>query len=196
MRQVHPAAEATFKDAYLLDFLGLPDGHSETDLQRGLVAIELKIEEFPPEHLGKLKFYLEALDRDMRKPHECPSIGLLLCATKDSEVVEFALSRSLSPALIAEYQTQLPDKKLLQAKLHEFYILLDSPDELKMSRPRKPGNGKRRNRRDDRRIIPHKTLALRQILIDRCGQCSRTCKTSGPELSRVWLLSLAARNWR
>jgi predicted nuclease of restriction endonuclease-like (RecB) superfamily len=88
-----------------------------------LVAIELKIDRFEPEHLGKLGFYLEALDRDIRKPHENPSIGLLLCASKDSEVVEYSLSRTLSPALIAEYQTQLPDKKLLQQKLHEFYLL-------------------------------------------------------------------------
>lgn len=87
-----------------------------------LVAIELKVGRFEPEYLGKLEFYLEALDRDVRKPHENPSIGLLLCASKDAEVVEYALSRSLSPALIAEYQTQLPDKKLLQAKLHEFYL--------------------------------------------------------------------------
>jgi predicted nuclease of restriction endonuclease-like (RecB) superfamily len=88
-----------------------------------LLAIELKVTAFQPEHLGKLNFYLEALDRDARKPHENPSIGLLLCASKDNEVVEYALSRSLSPALIAEYQTQLPDKKLLAAKLHEFYAL-------------------------------------------------------------------------
>lgn len=85
-----------------------------------LVAIELKIGRFEPEHLGKLNFYLEALDRDVKKPHENPSIGLLLCASKDNEVAEYALSRSLSPALIAQYQTQLPDKKLLQEKLHEF----------------------------------------------------------------------------
>lgn len=91
-----------------------------------LVAIELKIGEFQPEHLGKLDFYLEALDRDMRKPHEGPSIGVLLCASKDSEVVEYALSRSLSPALVAEYQTRLPDRRLLQAKLHEFYALTQS----------------------------------------------------------------------
>ena len=90
-----------------------------------LVAIELKIGEFQPEHLGKLEFYLEALDRDVRKPHEGPSIGVLLCASKDSEVVEYALSRALSPALVAEYQTRLPDKKLLQAKLHEFYALTE-----------------------------------------------------------------------
>jgi len=88
-----------------------------------LLAIELKVTGFQPEHLGKLNFYLEALDRDARKPHENPAIGLLLCASKDSEVVEYALSRTLSPALIAEYQTQLPDKKLLAAKLHEFYAL-------------------------------------------------------------------------
>ena len=91
-----------------------------------LVAIELKIEEFQPEHLGKLEFYLEALDRDVKKKHEHPSIGVLLCATKDQEVVEFALSRAMSPALVAEYQTQLPDKELLQAKLHEFYELAES----------------------------------------------------------------------
>lgn len=94
-----------------------------------LVAVELKVDEFQPEYLGKLEFYLEALDRDVRKPHERPSIGVLLCATKDSEVVEYALSRSLSPALIAEYQTRLPEKKLLQAKLHEFYELAQRPTE-------------------------------------------------------------------
>jgi hypothetical protein len=87
-----------------------------------LVAFELKVGRFEPEYLGKLSFYLEALDRDVRKPHERASIGVLLCASKDNEVVEYALSRTLSPALIAEYQTQLPDKKLLQAKLHEFYL--------------------------------------------------------------------------
>lgn len=87
-----------------------------------LVAIELKTTRFSPEHLGQLNFYLEALDRDHKKPHENPAIGLLLCASKDDEVVEYALSRSLSPALVAQYQTQLPDKKLLQAKLHEFYL--------------------------------------------------------------------------
>jgi predicted nuclease of restriction endonuclease-like (RecB) superfamily len=91
-----------------------------------LVAIELKV---GPEYLGKLNFYLEALDRDVRKPHENPAIGLLLCASKDDEVVEYALSRSLSPTLIAEYQTRLPDKKLLQAKLHEFYLQNASEEE-------------------------------------------------------------------
>jgi predicted nuclease of restriction endonuclease-like (RecB) superfamily len=91
-----------------------------------LVAIELKIEKFKPEHLGQLNFYLEALDRDVRKPHENPSIGILLCKGKDDTVVEYALSRSLSPTLIADYQTKLPDKKLLQAKWEE---ILDGLEE-------------------------------------------------------------------
>jgi predicted nuclease of restriction endonuclease-like (RecB) superfamily len=86
-----------------------------------LVAFELKKEKFEPEHLGKLNFYLEALDRDIKNENEKPSIGILLCKDKDSEVVEYALSRSLSPTMVAEYKTQLPDKKLLQQKLHEFF---------------------------------------------------------------------------
>ena len=160
------ASRRHFKDSYVVEFLGLPVAHSETDLRRALVhrlgqflrelgrdftfigeeypipvgtrdgsmdllffhrglnclvAIELKITSFEPAHIGQLNFYLEALDRDVRKPHENPSIGILLCKTKDDEVVEYALSRITSPALVAEYQLQLPDKKLLQAKLHEFF---------------------------------------------------------------------------
>jgi YhcG PDDEXK nuclease domain len=74
------------------------------------------------EYLGKLSFYLAALDRDVRKPQENPAIGVLLCASEDDEVVEYALSRTASPALIAQYETQLPDKALLQGRLHEFYL--------------------------------------------------------------------------
>jgi RecB family endonuclease NucS len=86
-----------------------------------LVAFELKADKFKPEHLGKLNFYLEALDRDVKKVNENPSIGILLCKDKDNEVVEYALSRSLSPTMVAEYKTQLPDKNLLQQKLHELF---------------------------------------------------------------------------
>lgn len=84
-----------------------------------LVAFELKAEKFKPEHLGQLNFYLEALDRDVKKSNENPSIGVLLCKDKDNEVVEYALSRSLSPTMVSEYQMQLPDKRLLQRKLQE-----------------------------------------------------------------------------
>jgi predicted nuclease of restriction endonuclease-like (RecB) superfamily len=84
-----------------------------------LVAVELKIGRFKPEYLGQLDFYLEALDRDVRKPGENPSVGLVLCSAKDDAVVEYALSRSLSPALVAEYRLALPDKAILQDKLRE-----------------------------------------------------------------------------
>ncbi|AZA47050.1 DUF1016 domain-containing protein [Chryseobacterium carnipullorum] len=86
-----------------------------------LVAFELKADKFKPEHLGQLNFYLEALDRDVKKENEKPSIGILLCKDKENEVVEYALSRSLSPTLVTEYKLQLPDKKLLQNKLHELF---------------------------------------------------------------------------
>jgi predicted nuclease of restriction endonuclease-like (RecB) superfamily len=86
-----------------------------------LVAFELKADKFKPDHLGQLNFYLEALDRDVKKPNENPSIGVLLCKDKDNEVVEYALSRSLSPTMVSEYKTQMPDKKLLQQKLHELF---------------------------------------------------------------------------
>jgi predicted nuclease of restriction endonuclease-like (RecB) superfamily len=84
-----------------------------------LVAIELKIERFKPEHLGQLNFYLEALDRDIKTDTENPSIGILLCKSKDDTVVEYALSRSLSPTLVADYETKLPNKRLLQHKWEE-----------------------------------------------------------------------------
>jgi len=192
VRQLHPDAATVFKDTYLLDFLNLPDAHSEDDLQRALVAnlrqfllelggdftfvgeryrlqvggrdffvdllfyhrgltclvaFELKVEQFEPADLGQLQFYLEALDRDVKKPHERPSIGVLLCATKDSEVVEYALARTVSPALVAQYQTQLPDKKLLQAKLHEFYELAQEQTALPAiddNQPAKPRKGRKK----------------------------------------------------
>jgi predicted nuclease of restriction endonuclease-like (RecB) superfamily len=166
VRESNKDISNAFKDSYVFEFLNLPDPHSESDLQRGLVsqmknfilelgkdflfigeeyklqvgnsdfyidllfyhrglqcllAFELKADKFKPDHLGQLNFYLEALDRNVKKPNENPSIGVLLCKDKDSEVVEYALSRSLSPTMILEYKTQLPDKYLLQQKLHELF---------------------------------------------------------------------------
>ena len=93
-----------------------------------LVPIELKIGKFKPEHIGQLNFYLEALDRDVKKSNENPSVGVILCATKDDAVVEYALSRSMSPTMVADYTLQLPDKKLLEEKLREITMLADSDD--------------------------------------------------------------------
>jgi predicted nuclease of restriction endonuclease-like (RecB) superfamily len=95
---------------------------------QSLVAFELKVDKFKPEHLGQLEFYLEALDRDLKKPHENSSIGVLLCRDKDDEVVEYALSRSLSPAIVAEYEIKLIPKETLRRKLNEFYELIAGKD--------------------------------------------------------------------
>ena len=94
-----------------------------------LVPFELKIEEFKPEFVGKINFYLEALDRDVRKPHENPSIGVLLCKSKDDEIVEYAMSRNISPTLVADYQTKFLDKNLLRKKLHDIFIEPTLPDD-------------------------------------------------------------------
>lgn len=163
-----------FRDSYVLDFLNLPPGHTESDLKmalvaclrdfilelgrdftflgqeyrlqvgnsdffidllffhrelQSLVAFELKVGKFQPDYLGQLEFYLEALDRDIKKPHENPSIGVLLCRDKDDEVVEYALSRSVSPTVVAEYEIKLIPKEVLRRKLNEFYELL-APEEV------------------------------------------------------------------
>lgn len=90
-----------------------------------LVLFELKIEDFAPEFLGKLNFYLEALDRDVKRPNENPSIGILLCKGKDVEVVEYAMARNTSPAIIADYETKLIDRKILAAKLHQLVEIFE-----------------------------------------------------------------------
>jgi predicted nuclease of restriction endonuclease-like (RecB) superfamily len=91
-----------------------------------LVAFELKIGEFQAEYIGKMGLYLEALDREIKKENENPSVGVILCAAKDDEVVEFALNRSLSPTMVAEYTLKLIDKRLLQQKLKEYIELSES----------------------------------------------------------------------
>jgi predicted nuclease of restriction endonuclease-like (RecB) superfamily len=169
--QTHKDIVTVLKDTYILDFLNLPEVHSEKDLQKSIVAnlkgfilefgkdfafigqeyriqvgnndyfidllffhrgikclvmVELKISDFKPEYLGKMSFYLEALDRDIKKEDENPSVGIILCKSKDDEVVEYALSRHLSPTLVAEYKTKLIPKKILQKKLHELFLLQDA----------------------------------------------------------------------
>jgi len=166
VKDIHPEITNAFKDSYIFEFLNLPEPHSESDLQKGLiqqmkkfilelgkdflfigeehqvqvgnsdfyidllfyhrglqclVAFELKAGKFKPEHLGQLNFYLEALDRGVKKENENPSIGVLLCKDKDNEVVEYALSRNMSPTMVSEYKIQMPDKELLQQKLHELF---------------------------------------------------------------------------
>lgn len=87
----------------------------------------LELGEFKPEYLGKLNFYLEALDRDVKKDNENPSIGIILCSSKNEQVLEYSLSRNLSPALVADYTTKFIDKKILQQKVEEIIGRIDLP---------------------------------------------------------------------
>jgi predicted nuclease of restriction endonuclease-like (RecB) superfamily len=165
LKETYPQALFALKDTLFLDFLNLPQKHSEKHLKnnildklkdfileigkdfifidkefqlhvgtstfkvdllffhRGLqclVAVELKTTKFKPEHLGQLEFYLEALDRDARRSNENPSIGILLCQDADKAVVEYAMSRSLSPTMIAEYKRLLIPKEVFQHSLEAF----------------------------------------------------------------------------
>jgi predicted nuclease of restriction endonuclease-like (RecB) superfamily len=169
LKEMYPQVVPMLKDTVFIDFLGLPQKHSEKKLQTGildnlknfvlelgkdflfydkeyplqvgnstfkidllffhrglqcLVAIELKTGKFKPDYMGQLEFYLEALDRDVRRSNEKPSIGILLCQEADHSVVEYAMSRSLSPTMIAEYKRQLIPKEVLQRSLNEFCDLL------------------------------------------------------------------------
>lgn len=161
----YPDAPIMFKDTLFVDFLNLPNKHSEAKLKNGLVehmkqfilelgkdfifmdqeyylnigsstfkadllffhrglqalvAVELKKTKFHPRDLGQLEFYLEALDRDVKRSNENPSIGIILCPEADRVVVEYAMSRSMSPTMIAEYKRILIPQERMQEQLNEF----------------------------------------------------------------------------
>lgn len=161
----YPNATIMFKDTLFVDFLNLPQKHSESKLRKGLVehmkqfilelgkdfifmdqeyrlnigastfkadllffhrglqalvAVELKKTKFHPRDLGQLEFYLEALDRDVKRSNENPSIGIILCPEADRVVVEYAMSRSMSPTMIAEYKRILIPQERMQQQLNEF----------------------------------------------------------------------------
>ena len=94
-----------------------------------MVAIELKTSEFHPKDLGQLEFYLEALDQEERRSNENPSIGILLCKEANMEVVRFALNRSMSPTMVAQYKEQLQVGGVIQRSLVEFCRFLDNAGE-------------------------------------------------------------------
>ena len=91
-----------------------------------LVAFELKLGEFKAEYLGKMNLYLEALDRDVKKEQENPSVGVILCSSKDKDVVEYSLSKNMTQTLISEYKLKLIDKKLLETKFKEMKLLIEN----------------------------------------------------------------------
>ena len=96
-----------------------------------LVAFELKLGEFIPEYIGKMNLYLEALDRDVKKENENPSVGIILCSSKNKDVVEYSMSKNISQTMISEYKLKLIDKKILEDKLREVKNLVENKKKLK-----------------------------------------------------------------
>lgn len=97
---------------------------------QALVAVELKKTKFHPRDLGQLEFYLEALDRDVKRSNENPSIGIILCPEADKVVVEYAMSRSMSPTMVAEYKRILIPQEKMQQQLREFCEFFMKEDKL------------------------------------------------------------------
>lgn len=161
----YPDSPVIFRDSAFVDFLNLPEKHSEKKLRKGivanmkdfilsigkdflfvgeefpvkvgasefnidllfyhralqcLVAFELKARSFRPADMGQLEFYLEALDRDVKRANENPSVGVLLCKNADRSTVEYALSRSMSPAMVAEYKRLMIPKEVLQETFNRY----------------------------------------------------------------------------
>jgi len=91
-----------------------------------LVAFELKLGEFMPEYIGKMNLYLEALDRNVKIENENPSVGIILCSSKDNDVVEYSMSKNMSQTMISEYKLKLIDKKLLEKRLKEVKNIIEN----------------------------------------------------------------------
>ena len=88
---------------------------------RRLIAIELKLDRFEPEHKGQMEWYLRWLDKNERKEGEEKPLGIILCASKDEEDVEY-LELDQAGIHVAQYLTQLPSKELMEAKLHDAIV--------------------------------------------------------------------------
>ena len=113
--------------------VGGEDFHSDLlFFHRGLqclVAVELKTRKFRPSDMGQLEFYLEALDRDVKKENENPSIGIILCRDANRIVVEYAMSRAMSPVMVAQYKRLLIPKEGLQRTFEEYLALPQNIEE-------------------------------------------------------------------
>ena len=94
-----------------------------------LAAVELKAVDFQAEFVSKMDMYLEALDRDVKKADENPSIGIILCPSIDRTMAEYTLSRSLSPTMVSEYQRKLIPRDILVKSLHDYCRYLDQATE-------------------------------------------------------------------
>ncbi|GHU61658.1 hypothetical protein FACS1894123_01360 [Bacteroidia bacterium] len=126
LKDIYPQAAPMLKDAVFVDFLGLPQKHSEKRLQNSILDnMKDFVLELGKDFLFVDKEYSLQVGSSTFKV-ENPSIGILLCQEADRSVVEYARSRSLSPTMIAEYKRQLIPKEVLQHSLEEFTGFLNT----------------------------------------------------------------------
>ncbi len=161
----YPGAEFMFKDKVLVDFLRLPERHSEHRLHAGilgqmkefilamgkdflymgneytievggkrrrldllfyhralrcLVDVELKAVPFEPEFAGKMDFYLAAIDDQIKREDENPSVGIILCPEAGKYEVRYAIDRTMSPMMVAEYKRLLVPEEVMKKSLEEY----------------------------------------------------------------------------
>ena len=95
-----------------------------------LVDVELKSEPFKAEHVGKMDLYLEALDREVKRENENPSIGIILCPKANSFDVAYTLNRTMSPMMVAEYRRLLIPEEVMKKSLEEYCAFMKK-DELR-----------------------------------------------------------------
>ena len=98
-----------------------------------LVAVELKAVDFEAEFVSKMDMYLEALDRDHKRPNENPSVGIILCPSVDKAEVEYSLCRSMSPTMVAEYRRILVPREVMKRSLSEYceYLKQEFDEDIK-----------------------------------------------------------------
>ena len=107
-------------------YIHVGDKHKRLDLLfyhrslQCLVDVELKSEPFKAEHVGKMDLYLEALDREVKRENENPSIGIILCPKANSFDVAYTLNRTMSPMMVAEYRRLLIPEEVMKKSLEEY----------------------------------------------------------------------------
>ena len=173
LKAAYPGADFLLKDKVLVDFLRLPEKHSEHRLHasilenmkefilamgkdflymgneytievggkrrrldllfyhralRCLVDVELKAVPFEPEFAGKMDFYLAAIDDQIKREGENPSVGIILCPEAGMCEVKYAIDRTMSPMMIAEYKRLLVPEEVMKKSLEEYCAFMKAEE--------------------------------------------------------------------
>ena len=173
LKAAYPSADFLLKDKVFVDFLRLPEKHTEHRLHAGivehmkefilamgkdflwmgneytiqvggkhrrldllfyhralrcLVDVELKAVPFEPEFAGKMDFYLAAIDHEIKREDENPTVGIILCPSAERCDVRYALDRTMSPMMVAEYRRLLIPEEVMKKSLEEYCEFMKKED--------------------------------------------------------------------